>query len=53
MYRYVIKLKHDKGFCKLKVVARCIASAVYLVMSAEKCPERAIHSVKMVKEIST
>lgn len=48
MSKFAVKLKHDRGFFTLYVVARNANAARYMVREAEGCPDRAIVSVRRV-----
>jgi hypothetical protein len=45
---YISTIKHDNGTFKLRVTAKDIETAKYLIMSAEGCPERAIIKMKAI-----
>jgi len=48
MSKFAVKLKHDRGFFTLYVVARNADTARHMVREAEGCPDRAIVSVRRV-----
>lgn len=51
MFIFKITMKHDAGKINIEVAALTIAGAIQQVLTAERAPERAILSIKRVKEL--
>lgn len=47
-----IRVKHDNGIVTIRTAAQSEEAAKRIVMSAERCPERSILSVKVAKPIN-
>jgi len=47
MKQYKFTIQYDGGTHKLSTVAKNLASALQLIMNAEKCPEGAIINIKI------
>lgn len=48
---YKVKLKHDKGVFTLTINGSSEEQIKQAVMNMEKCPERAIISIKLIKSL--
>lgn len=46
MKQYIATLSHDKGKCKLLVLAENEQHAIELIMKAENCPASAIERIE-------
>lgn len=46
MNKYTLRVKHDKGIINITTWASDADAAIRIVMDAERCPRRAILSVK-------
>ena len=51
MTTYLFKLKHDKGTVSLYVIADNEEIAKQIVMENERCPERAIYSIRKINKL--
>ena len=49
MYRFRVRVEHDKGETTFKVVADSMAEAIQRIMTVENCPENAIVMIKRMK----
>lgn len=47
-YRFILRLKHDRGWVTIHTAASSADAARRQVMAAERCPERAIREVRCV-----
>ena len=47
MNEYTFTIQHDKGTHRIKTFATSLSSALERILNAEKCPERAIVSIKI------
>ena len=47
MNEYNFTIQHDKGTHRIKTFAPSLSSALERILNAEKCPERAIVSIKI------
>ena len=48
LFSYVLTLKHDAGFVRIRTVARNKGTAISMVMQAERCPRTAIVKTERV-----
>jgi hypothetical protein len=52
IFKYRVRVKHDNGLIDIITNASNYASLIRIVMACENCPERAIKSIKVIKEIN-
>ncbi len=49
LFKFRITMRHDRGEVTITTCARDIASAINIVLSAERAPERAIINIRRLK----
>ncbi len=49
LFKFRITMRHDHGEVAITTFARDIASAINIVLSAERAPERAIINIRRLK----